>query len=115
MLKRKKFPLKSYLLSAARKISRWNPAKNNALKAAKDINGKVTCAKCKKKFFESQIEMDHIIAVRDDKKLKPIADYENGIFQNWNEYYKNLYCKEDNYQALCRQCHVNKTLKDRKK
>ena len=112
---KKKFPLKTYLISAARRISRWNPAKAEALKLATDLNGKVTCAKCTKKFFEGQIQMDHINAVRADKELKPVADYENGIFKHWNEYYANLYCRADNYQALCRRCHVSKTLKERKK
>lgn len=112
MAKKKKSKLKTYLISAARRLSRYHPAKAQALKAARCPDGRIMCVKCGRKFLDSNIQWDHIVQVRATKEDMPVADWENGIFKNWDKYYLGLFCKASNYQALCIACHLDKTLAD---
>ena len=51
------------------------------------------------------MEVDHI---------KPVVDPVQG-FQTWDLFINNLYCESENLQAICKPCHKEKTLKEKKK
>jgi 5-methylcytosine-specific restriction endonuclease McrA len=59
------------------------------------------CAKCRKLFTQTSIQIDHIEAI--------------GPCKTWDEFIKRLFCEKDNLQALCKACHKKKTAAERKK
>ena len=38
-----------------------------------------------------------------------------GKLTTWDEFIKRLFCEKENLQALCKQCHLIKTNKEKKK
>lgn len=112
-------------IQAARKVSRWNPARQAVKKAAKIDKALYKCSKCgclvyegksSVTFFNYQemyaplevrrefLDIDHIIQV------VPLEGWDD-----WNGFYERLESKEDNLQGLCRTvCHAEKTSKETK-
>ena len=100
---------KSFVTSALRAASRRWPVKPKALKAAfvsRQVNartGKMAmhymCAKCKKLFVASDVQVDHI---------EPVVDPKKG-FVSWDVYINRMYCEIENLQVLCKPCHKIKT------
>ena len=105
---------KSFISSVLRKgFSRW-PPKYLALKKAlvgKKLNkatGRMAyhyqCAKCKKHFPTTEVQVDH---------TAPVVCTEEG-FKGWDVYVERLFCEEDNLQVLCVSCHKKKSLVENK-
>lgn len=46
--------------------------------------------------------------------IKPVVSPTKG-FQSWDDFIDKLYCEKDNLQVLCKSCHKEKTLKEKKK
>ena len=103
---------RSFITSVLRAGSRKWPPKYETLNEAfvgKKINkasGREAkhykCAKCKKAFPSSQVQVDHI---------EPVVSTEDG-FKSWDEYIERLFCEKENLQTLCKGCHAKKTLKE---
>ena len=53
------------------------------------------CARCKKAFPDSQIEVHHIV---------PVIDPDVG-FVDWNTYIERLYVEKDLLEVVCKACH----------
>ena len=88
----------------------WGPkrdAKNKARRAYKGPNKRqryeYKCNHCKKYFPDKDVEMDHIVGAGSLK-----------CYEDLPRFVENLYCEEDNYQALCIPCHRIKTNLERK-
>ncbi len=91
------------------------PPRYEVLKSAftsKKINKKTgricshyKCAKCRKAFPTTEVQVDHI---------NPVVDPVVG-FVSWDVYIERLYCTKDNLQVLCLTCHKAKTAIERKK
>lgn len=65
------------------------------------------CAMCKQAFTEKEIQWDHIIPVGEEPKTYPPDPKE------WGNYLAKMFCSRDNYQPLCKKCHLIKTNKER--
>jgi len=61
------------------------------------------CNMCKEHFTAKDIEVDHI---------EPVVDPDVG-FVSWDLFIERLYCKMENLQALCKNCHKVKTKEER--
>lgn len=106
---------RSFITSAIRGGFRRFPNKYAALKNAltgrklNPASGKMAnhykCAKCKKEFTSTNVQVDH---------KKPVVDPKEG-FVDWNTYIERMYCSIKNLQVLCKPCHKTKTLAERKK
>lgn len=116
MKKSKTKRLTSWLIPKLRQISLYWPPRTIALQKAKVYladgnykNGnprtrvKFRCEVCKELFERNEIQMDHRV---------PVVDISG--FNTWDEYINSLFCSEQNYSALCKPCHDNKTLEENK-
>jgi 5-methylcytosine-specific restriction endonuclease McrA len=93
-------------------MRRWPPkyaALHNAYVTTK-VNVKTNrlakhyeCNACKKHFTSKDVEVDHI---------NPVVDPDVG-FVSWDLFIERLYCKMENLQALCKNCHKVKTKEER--
>ena len=88
---------------------KWKP-RSDAEKAAKVQVGtfstgrpkyKYQCRKCHGLFLKKDTCIDHI---------KPVIPPKG--FTTFDDYVANLFCKEDNFQVLCVDCHKEKTKKE---
>jgi len=105
---------RSFITSALRAAFRRWPPKFDVLKSAfidKRINKKTgklashyRCAKCRKAFPATGVQVDH---------TKPVVNTRDG-FVTWDTFINNLYCEEDNLQVMCKACHKLKTAEERK-
>jgi len=91
--------IKSKVIPALRRVSRWWPEKNIAKRNAKVSPGKYKCASCNELVKEREYQLDHV---------KPIVDPKVG-FVDYNTFIERLLCGADNYQLLCIACHELKT------
>jgi len=101
--------LRSFITSTLRGGFRKYPIKYECLQKAcvgKKVNVKTNrlsahyeCNICKEHVPTSEIQVDHI---------KPIVDPVTG-FTTWDSFIENLFCEEDNLQAVCKPCHDIKT------
>lgn len=99
----------SFIKSTLRSGSQRWPPKYKALNEAKQgkkINassGRLAehyrCAACKGSFPAKEIQVDHITPVID-----PIIG-----FVSWDDVVKRMFCEQENFQILCRECHQEKT------
>ncbi len=102
--------IRSFVISALRG-ARW-PHKFeciNAAYVADGVNPKTgrkcklhRCSACKKTFPKGKIQADHI---------KPVVSEEG--FRTWDLYIERMFCGPDGFQALCLNCHADKTLIER--
>lgn len=109
--------MRSFIMSALRR-AQW-PVKYEAIKRAyvKDgINPKTgrkcklhKCESCGNLFPQSQMAADHIHPV------VPIEGFQHKqlLEYDWNELIQRLYCEADGFQALCKECHKEKTAQER--
>ncbi len=96
--------------SCLRQKSRWwKPIQVAKLRARRKYKGtnkrqqyEYQCAICKNWFAEKEIEVDHIKPVGTLKCKNDLPDF-----------VENLFCEADNYQVLCKQCHLIKTNNER--
>ena len=84
----------------------------NEAKTEKRINeasGRVAqfymCSGCQQEFTNKEVEVDHI---------DPVVDPKVG-FVDWNTYIPRLFSPKENYQLLCKACHLVKSNKEKKK
>ena len=107
--------LRAFIFSTLRAGMRRYPPKYEALakaKAGKMIN-KATgrkaehyaCNKCNGFFVKKDVQVDH---------RRPVVSPSTG-FRDWNEYIPRLFCTMANLQVLCKPCHKDKTLREKKR
>lgn len=98
----------SFVRSAIRGAFRRWPPKWDALREAyagtkNSKSGRMAkhykCGKCRKLFTQTSIQIDH---------KTPI-----GRCATWDEFIGKLFCEKENLQALCKECHLKKTRKER--
>ena len=100
---------RSFVTSALRAASRRWPPKFKALKEAfvgrktNKKTGKLAmhykCAKCKKHFVATDVQVDHIF---------PVVDPKTG-FVSWDLFIDRIFCEIENLQVMCKPCHKVKT------
>lgn len=100
---------RSFVTSALRAASRRWPPKFKALKEAfvgrktNKKTGKLAmhykCAKCKKHFVATDVQVDHIF---------PVVDPKVG-FVSWDMFIDRIFCEIENLQVMCKPCHKVKT------
>ena len=105
---------KGFITSSLRAAFRKWPPKFDVLKNAavcKKINestGRLAthyrCTKCRELFPQKQIQVDHV---------QPVVDTKKG-FVSWDVFIDRLFCEADNLQLLCKNCHKEKSKKERK-
>lgn len=95
----KEFVLQLFLFAGLRRLSRFYPVKNEALRLARKSPGNYECAECKKLFKIADVKVDHIA---------PVIDPKVG-FVDWNTYIDRLFCPLSNLQCLCDWCHKIKS------
>ena len=87
--------LKTFLIQNLRRISyRW-PERGSALRKARISRGLYLCNHCKGQFKSKEINVDHVI---------PIIDPVMG-WVNIEIYIERMFCNEDGFQVLCKNCH----------
>jgi 5-methylcytosine-specific restriction endonuclease McrA len=106
--------LKGFITTALRSAMRRYPPKYECINAAyvgKKINKKsgrsakhYKCNKCKGDFPSTDINVDHI---------DPVVSNEG--FVDWNTFIERLFCKVENLQVLCIECHKQKSKEERNK
>ena len=99
----------SFIKSTLRSGSQRWPPKYKALneaKRGKKINEKsgrlaehYNCAACRNDFPAKDIQVDHI---------HPVIDPRIG-FTTWDDVIKRMFCEQEDFQILCRECHKEKT------
>lgn len=91
---------KSKVIPALRRVSRWWPAKQEAMKKQKVSPGKYKCQGCGEIFGQKEISLDHI---------NPVVDPRKG-FLTWDDYIARMLCDSNGFQVLCNVgCHSSKT------
>lgn len=100
---------KSFIVSTLRQGSRRWPPKYETLneaKTEKKVNKKTgrvaqhfRCAGCLQEYPAKEMQVDHI---------EPVVDPTTG-FTTWDSYIDRMFCDKDNLQALCKNCHHEKT------
>lgn len=73
-------------------------------KATKRMAEHYVCADCKKEYPGKEVNVDHI---------EPCVSPVDG-FVSWDVFIERLFCKKDNLQVLCSDCHTKKTNEERK-
>lgn len=106
---------RSFVTSALRAASRRWPPKFKALKEAfvgrktNKKTGKLAmhykCAKCKKHFVATDVQVDHVL---------PVVDPKVG-FIGWDSFIDRIFCEIENLQVLCKPCHKVKTEEEKAK
>lgn len=104
---------KSFITSVLRSGYRRWPPKYETLKEAqsgKKENAKTkriamhyTCNSCKENYPAKEVQVDHI---------EPVVDSKG--FSTWDLFIERLYCEKENLQVLCKSCHSEKTLIEKK-
>ena len=95
--------LKNFIIATLRRASyRWS-ARTEAMRLARIERGLYKCAHCKGEFKRKQVHVDHI---------NPVIDIKKG-FTNWDDFINRLFCKVEQFQVLCEQCHSAKTSTER--
>lgn len=116
---------KSRLISAARKISRWHPARQIVKKKQKVDKALFECSMCGKYCYEGKSGTGFITYKHKypDKKVSqeylaidhidPIINPKTG-WTNWDDFLNRLFCDESNLQGICTEtCHKAKTMLER--
>lgn len=99
----KPFIFKSWMIATLRRASYRFPGRYMAHNASKVGRNKYECATCKGIFGRKDTKVDHI---------QPVVEPAVG-FVDWNTFIERLYCPQEGYQVLCRECHDKKTAQER--
>jgi len=92
--------LKSFVTSTLRRASlRW-PARSEALRNARTSRGLYQCSMCGGQFKAKEIDIDHTV---------PVVSTASG-FTNWDDFINRLFVPAEKLSALCKPCHLSKTL-----
>lgn len=103
----------AFIVSVLRAGTRRWPPKYETLNAAKTEKKKnvktgrlaqhYLCAMCEADYPATMVQVDHI---------QPVVDRSQG-FIDWDTYIARLFCEKDNFQILCKPCHVIKTKEEK--
>ena len=85
------------------KVRREVPKYNKDGSRSKKDAVQYQCGVCSTWTKSTAISVDHI---------EPVISVESG-FQDWNEFVRRLFCKAENLQVICDDCHQKKTNKER--
>jgi 5-methylcytosine-specific restriction endonuclease McrA len=91
---------RKWLINNLRRISYRYPARYNTFNKAKIERGRYKCQLCSVVVGRKDLAMDHV---------EPVVDPATG-FVDWNTYIERLFVAEDGWQAICHECHAQKTL-----
>jgi len=92
---------RSFLMSVLRRASRfWKPSES-CLAKTRVSRGVHICPLCNKTCRRKDMKKDHIDPVI------PLSG-----FINWDDVIKRMFATEDKYQAICHECHSEKTKKE---
>lgn len=93
----------SFIKSALRRATgRWAP-KHKCKKDARIARNQYRCALCSHIVGNKDLAIDHI---------KPVVDPVRG-FVSWDEYIARMFCEQDGFRAICKDCHDNVTASQR--
>ncbi len=117
MVKKRKdtlYPNKNIIKGALRRVFSRCPIVRQKLESAvhptkKGIRGgkQYVCSVCKQVFPLKEVQVDHI---------KSVIPYNKTIQDlSYDELVARIFCKKQNLQVLCKQCHALKTTKEREK
>lgn len=115
------------LISAARRVSRFHPARVAAKKKRKVEKATFVCDKCGHWIYEGKSRLtfemlkakypQHTVRMvrYDIDHISPVVPVEKtGQSISWDEYYDRMFCEEENFQGLCSEpCHKEKTQKEK--
>lgn len=92
---------RSYIMSVLRRASRfWTPS-NVCIEKTKLAKGVHQCPLCKKIFKRKEMKKDHIDPVISTKG-----------FTSWDDVIERMFVDETGWQAICIECHNEKTKKE---
>lgn len=92
--------IKSKVIPALRRVSRFWKPKQDAMRKQKVSPGKYRCESCGEVFDQKEISLDH---------KSPVVDPRKG-FLNWDDYIARMLCDSNGFQVLCNAgCHASKT------
>lgn len=94
---------KTWLIPRLRRISRFWPEANEAMRRTRVAPGYNTCEKCLKIFHYKEIQRDHI---------EPMIKVSG--FTDWHDVIVKLLPYSEGYQTLCKPCHAEKTAYENK-
>ena len=92
----RKWPPKYETLNLAKTEKKINPASGRLAQHYK-------CNACKEEFTSANVQVDH---------KKPVVNPKLG-FTTWDDYVDALFCEKNNLQVLCKECHKEKTKKEK--
>ena len=110
--------MRSFIMSALRRAM-W-PVKYRAIRDSfveDGVNPKTgrkcrlhRCSECGEVFPQNQMQADHI------EPVVPLDGFDNKVWleYDWNELLQRLYCEADGLQAVCKTCHKEKSLEERR-
>jgi len=93
----KRWPFKYEVKNEAKTEKKVNPSSGRVAQF-------YSCAGCGEEFTNKEVEVDHI---------SPVVDPKVG-FVDWNTFIARLFSPKENYQLLCRQCHLIKSNLEKK-
>lgn len=93
---------RAFVISQLRKASYKWKYRTEAIRKARIDRGVYICATCQKLLMAKDFCVDH---------KDPVVD-ERG-FVDWNTYVPRMICHTDNWQILCKECHDEKTQKEK--
>jgi hypothetical protein len=111
---------KGKIINSVRKLTYAYPPRNNAKSRQKVAPATFECVECETWIYEGvrdlttldlkppkglikgKIYMDHI------EPVIPLSGFLRGSW-DWNEYLERMFCETEGFQAICYDCHKNKT------
>jgi hypothetical protein len=102
--KKKRFMrIKAFLIPVLRRASyRWSP-RSAAMKKARVDKGKYKCEICESIVGAKEFTLDH---------REHVVPIQTG-FDDWNGFIDRLYCEEDGFSVICKECDKSKTILER--
>jgi hypothetical protein len=88
-----------WFIGRMRQVAAEWPVRQDVLNAARRGPDRYECAGCRQCFHRSRLHVDH---------SEPVIDPEAG-WQGMGVYVERLFCSIDKLQALCTECHHEKT------
>lgn len=108
------------VIAAARRISRYYGPRLSAKDKCKVDTKLYECSKCGKylyegnslknleKFIEKYPDKDIHMEKMDMDHISPVVAVDT-VEHDWNVFFERLFCPEENWRGLCKECHKKKT------
>jgi hypothetical protein len=100
---KKEFNLKYFLIATLRRSTYRYLPREECRRAAKVSRGKYMCRFCEKIVARKDTKIDHILPV-----INPVEG-----FVSWDKYIERMFCGQEGFQLLCKECHDRKTKVER--